>query len=157
MPTDDDLDFLSDGAGRSGTSHADAARQAVENVRTPLLDWAARALAVRMPAATVYRGAKGVAQCRLDLDRHLKALLGDTDGDDAAVVAAYRQWALASIWAPRGSTAEALDVGLEVLAESLVRFAPWPHGPRLARLVAQAVEAGDPQVQTAVAQRCTSG
>lgn len=153
MNENDGLDFL-DGSGDLDEVQAAAERAAVEAVRAPMLDWAARTLAARVPQASVYRGNKGIAQCRLDLDRHLKAALEDPA--DAAQVR-YRQWALTAIWLPRGSSPAQFDAGLHTLAESLVRFAAWPHGPRIAARLANNLGERDPQLQMAIAQRCTSG
>ncbi len=155
MTDDVSLDFLDDAAAGTPVPTGDA-QVAVEAVRAPMLDWAARTLAVRAPAATVYRSNKGVAQCRLDLDRHLKAVL-EAGANAQGALAQYRKWALAAIWAPRGSTVDDFDAGLQTLAESLVRFVAWPHGPRLAARLENAAHRHDPQVQTAIAQRCTSG
>ena len=158
---DEDLDFLNE-APPGATEHAEilsaeAVRAGIEPVRTELVDWAAKTLHVRCPAAAAYRGAKGLVQCRLDVDRHLKHLLNrPLDGDREAMVA-YRKWALVAIWLPRGSSAGSLDVGLIVLAESLVRYAPWPLGPRAARQLLLALEHANPHVESNVAQRIGCG
>ncbi|MBM4344624.1 MAG: hypothetical protein FJ100_14765 [Deltaproteobacteria bacterium] len=155
MNDDNTVDFLA--TADDPTDDAQHQRAAVEAVRGAMIDWAARALAGRTLRASVYRGAKGVAQCRLDLDRHLKFLLAGSDDPAERDLAQYRQWALAAIWLPRGSTPDEFDAGAHVLAESLVRFVAWPHGPRLAARVAEMAGGCDPQVQSAIAQRRTSG
>lgn len=150
MPTlpDDDLDFLGEPAS--------AAVAAIELVRGELIDWAAKALHRRCPAAAVYPGNKGLVQCRLDLDRHLKQLL-DVPLDSALIhLTQYRAWVLTAVWLPRGSTAETLAAGAEVLAEALVRFVPLAEIAAWAAVLRQAMGCSDPIAAARIAQRCAT-
>ncbi len=142
-------DFLTEPA-----NDRDEERRSVEAVRPQLLDWAAGAMRARWPSGAAFRGAKGLAQFRLDLDRGLKrAVDAEAEGDAAD----WRRWILATVYAPRGQKESELDAMLAVLSEALVRLAPWPHGPAVANRVADLLGAHHPEVRKRVAQRVQAG
>lgn len=160
---DDELDFLSDDENNQPQQAVGGQlpwHDAVEPVRGEMLDWAAAALHGRCAEAAVYRGRKGMVQCRLDLDRMLKQLLAVPPDQALAALQGYRRWAIGAIWQPRGSSAATLDAGAAVLAEALVRFAVWPAAVAAADVLIQAVPSsaeavarGEPLLQSAVAER----
>lgn len=147
------LDELDDFLTEPDDDRAEQA-QAVEAVRPALLDWAAATLRARSPQAAAYRGAKGQAQFRLDLDRGLKRAVEPEDGGDPAE---WRRWILATVYGPRGQGEQELNGMLAVLAEALVRLVPWPHGPRVAERVVALLGAHHSEVRKRVAQRVQAG
>lgn len=131
----DDLDFLAD-AGTPAPNGALArirVAESLEAVRGDLLDWAAGALHNRRGHTAAYRGKKGLAQCRQDLDfhlRHLHAELAAGGGD----LATYARWVL-PMFAVRGQAPGDVRAGVQVLVEALLRFLPADHSETAAALL----------------------
>lgn len=112
---DDDLDFLTEDDG-----WLDAAT-AVEGVRAELLDWAAGALAARVPELRALRGTQHVAHARRDLDAHIRHVHNALVRHDAGELETYLRWAAQQPL----HTHLAADVA--ILAEALQRFLPATH------------------------------
>jgi len=132
---DDDLDFL----GQSNDIASEMAAQ-LENVRGELASWAAAALLNRRPQARVYRGNKGQALCRQDMDFHLRHLHSAL-ARGAEVLIDYQTWVTA-MFAQRGVDPGEICKGVAVLAEGLHRYLPEPAASEAARLLLGAFEQG---------------
>ncbi|GEM_PF-2874978 len=118
-----DNDFLGD--DESGQSAA----QWVARTQRDVSAWAAEALVNRHPDVVSYRGKKGLLACRQDLEFHLAHLQTSLASDDADAMVTYARW-IAAVVSQRGMTPRMLRLGVDVLAEGLLRFLPWPHGTR---------------------------
>lgn len=139
-------DFLQDEALDAFLDDAPLAApwtEALESVRGPVLDWSAAALRARRPDLIALRGGKGQQQMRQDVDLHLRQLLSARPQQAAEAMATYRRWLIAAIWAQRRAADELATAQGSVLAEALVRFAPWPVGLQAAAAVAQGLGADD--------------
>lgn len=141
-PSDDFLD---------GAAAAPPWTATLETARGEVLDWASAALWARHAGLSDQRGAKGVRQMRQDLDLHLRQLLASAPDQAAAAMADYRRWLLTAIWQQRPAASELASAQAAVLAEALVRFAPWPVGLQAAEAVAAGMGAPR-QIGEAIAQ-----
>jgi hypothetical protein len=113
--TEDDLDFLTDDAGTP------AAAEALESVRSELLDWAAAALAARHPHLRATRGTQHVAHARRDLDAHTRHLHNALVRGDPAELTTYLRWA-----AQQTAHAQVTD-DVAILLEAIARFVAPAH------------------------------
>lgn len=132
---DDDLDFF----GQSHDVAAEISAQ-LEDVRAELAVWAAAALLNRRPQARVYRGSKGEALCRQDMDFHLRHLHSAL-ARGAEVLVDYQGWVTA-MFAQRGVDPSEISRGVAVLAEGLHRYLPEPAARAAAQLLLAAFEQG---------------
>lgn len=112
----------------------------LESVRGELAAWAAAALLNRRPQARVYRGNKGQALCRQDMDFHLRHLHGAL-ARGAEVLIDYQTWVTA-MFAQRGVDPSEISKGVAVLAEGLHRYLAEPAATEAARLLLAAFEQG---------------
>ena len=125
---DDDLDFLTEDTNQT------AAADALEAVRSELLDWAAAALAARHPHLRTERGTQHLAHARRDLDAHTRHLHNALVRGDAGELTTYLRWA-----AQQPLHAH-LDDDVAILLESIARFVPPPHGKQCRDLLLVARE-----------------
>ena len=143
LDRNDDADWLAEDDFLAAAAVPVSWSADLEAVRSELLDWAAAAMRARYPQAIEWRGAKGLQQVRQDMDLHLRHLLQAPPDRAHEAMATYRHWLLATIWATRSAAMLAVQGQAAVLAEGLLRFAPWPVGLRAAQAVAAGLGAPD--------------
>lgn len=117
-------EFLHDDDFLAGPDRARAAAAAaLEAERAAAGTWAAGAVRNRHPGFAAWRGPKGLAACRQDMDFHLRHLHGALTAADAGSLDGYARWVM-PVLAGRGVDVDAVAAGVTVLAEALHRFLP---------------------------------
>lgn len=149
QPEDLEHDDLDDFLGAAAATPAWT--ESLEAVREPLLDWAAAAMYARHRGLVEAKGARGLQQMRQDFNLHLRHLLTAPPDQATAALQAYRRGLLSAIWLQRRDGPALATAQAGVLAEALVRFAPWPQGLRAAEAVALGLGCAEP-IATAIAE-----